>query len=79
MRYELSGCHTRFDAGASDFYLDYAVGQPLIADNDLERGANEISIIELDAGAIVTVIPEYVKSCCLQFGIQTSRHFIGLV
>ena len=59
------GGDARLDAGASDFYLDDAVCEAFVSDDDLEWSANEVGIIEFDAGSIVTIIPEDFEARCL--------------
>jgi len=60
---EFSGSDARLDAGAPDFYLDDTFRETFVSDDDLEWGANEVGIIEFDAGTIVTVVPEDFEAC----------------
>ena len=65
MLHEFSGSDARLDAGAPDFYLDDTFRETFVSDDDLERSANEVGIIEFNAGPIVTVIPEDFEARCL--------------
>ncbi len=62
---EFSGSDAGLDAGAPDFYLDDTIRETFVSNDDLEWGPNEVSIIEFDAGPIVTVIPEDFEARCL--------------
>ena len=62
---EFSGSDASLDAGAPDFYLDDTVRETFVSDDDLERSANKVGIIEFNAGPIVTVIPEDFEARCL--------------
>ena len=62
---EFSRSHSRFDTGAPDFYFDDTVGKTFVPDDDLEWSADEVGIIEFNAGPIITIIPEDFESRCL--------------
>lgn len=63
-------CDAGFDSAASNLDFHDAVRKAFVADDDLERSADEIGIIEFDTGAIGTVVPQYFHPCRHQIGIQ---------
>lgn len=62
---EFSRSYSRFDTSAPDFYFDDTFGETFVSDDNLEWSANEVGVIEFDAGPIITIIPEDFESRCL--------------
>ena len=60
-----------FDLRSSNFDFYDTVRKTFVANDDLKGSADEIGIIEFDAGAIGTIIPQYFDACRHQIGIET--------
>ena len=68
---KLTACNAGFDSSSPNLDLRDAVRKTFVANNDLKGNTDEVGVVEFDAGAIGTVIPQYFKARTHQIGIET--------
>lgn len=67
----IAWCDTGFGSGSASLNLYDTVRKPFVADDDLERRADKIGVIEFDTGAIGAIIPQDFDACRHQIGVET--------
>ncbi len=60
---KLTGCDVGFNSGSSNLDFYNAVRKAFVANDELEWGADQIRVIEFNAGAIGTVVPQDLDAC----------------
>src|SRR4029077_5978582 len=68
-----------FDPVLSSFDLHNSFCEALVSDNDLERSAHQVRIVELHTRSFVPIIPEYFEPCHLQFVVELLSDLGGRV
>lgn len=74
----LSGRHLEFDSVLPSLNLYDSFGEALVSNDDLERGSHQVRIVELHARSFVSIIPEYLEPCGLQFVVELRGDMSGL-